>query len=312
MDFKGKKVLVAGYGLIGTPLVKILIEEEGANVRVASLEGAERAHPASEFWNVDLLDFENCMKVCRGVDYVFNLLCIKGSVQAVQKYKYTFFTKNLLLEILLFDAAIKQSVPGFLFASSLAVYPPAEVFIEDDIWKGFPSENDWNAGWAKRMGEIQAQAAMDEFAGKITVSMVIPANTYGLFDDFDSEKAMVVPSLIKRAVYGENPFVVWGDGTQVRDLIFSEDVARGMIHIAKQEEKKPVNLGSGIGYRIRELVNVVVENIEKKPKIVFDASKPTGDKKRVLDISRARSLGWTPKVSLKEGIKRTTEWYKNR
>ena len=270
MNFQGKKVLVAGgAGLIGTPLHKMLVEEEDAEVTVVSLDNRMRVHPKARFLQLDLMSYPNCLIACGGMDFVFNLLCLKGSPRAIREKPATFFDANIYLDLNLLRAAARCGVRGFLLASSLAVYPPAEVFFEDDaVNEKLPSKNDRFAGLAKLAGEIQAQAYMIEHG--LTISIVRPANTYGPYDDFDSEKAMVVPSFIKRAVGGENPFRGRGDGSAVRDVIFSEDVARGMIHVAKCEEVRPVNLGSGIGYTTKELAEAVVDTLENPSEIVWD------------------------------------------
>jgi len=124
----------------------------------------------------------------------------------------------------------------------------------------------------------------------------------------------VIPSLIKRAMDGEDPFIVWGDGSPIRDFINAMDVARGML-IALEKcpgPKKPLNLGSGTGYTIKNLVEIIINNLNKKPEVIYDSSKPSGDKKRILDISRAKELiGWEPKITLEEGVKETMDWYRN-
>lgn len=308
-DFKGKRVLVAGgTGLIGTPLVELLIEG-GARVRVVSLDDPSRSHPKAEFRQLDLSKFENCLEACRGQDYVFNLLCVKGSPAVTKVKPARFFVSHLTFNTNLMEAARQCGAKGFLFTSSLAVYGPAEVFHEDDVWKTFPSENDKFSGWAKRMGELQAEAYQIEY-GWDNVSIVRPANVYGPYDNFELENAMVIPSLIKRAVLGENPLRAWGDGSQVRDFIHTRDVARGILLVARSGEKRPVNLGSGIGVSIKELVNIVVGNLKVKPEVVWDASKPSGDRERVLDVSRAKALGFCASIKLEDGIRSTMDWYR--
>jgi GDP-L-fucose synthase len=121
---------------------------------------------------------------------------------------------------------------------------------------------------------------------------------------------MVIPSLIRRALSGEDPLVVWGDGSPVRDFIHARDVARGMMMIMEKGYTKPVNLGSGVGITIRELVEIVVANLDPKPKVVWDSSKPAGDKRRVMDMSRAKSIGFEPQVSFQEGIRDVMDWYR--
>jgi len=258
------------------------------------------------------MDFENCVACCRGIDYVFNLLCVKGSPAVTMTKPASFFVPHLTFNTNLMEAARQCGVKGFLFTSSLAVYGPADVFYEDDVWRTFPSENDKFAGWAKRMGELQAEAYRIEY-GWGDISIVRPANVYGPYDNFGLENAMVIPSLIKRVVNGENPLRVWGDGSQIRDFIHAKDAAMGMLLIAKSNERRPVNLGSGVGVSIKELVAIIADNLPTKTEVIWDASKASGDMQRVLDISRARNAGFQPSISLEEGIKETMSWFtKNR
>jgi len=307
--FAGKKVLVAGgTGMIGIPLVEMLVEQ-GAFVRVASLDDPSRSHPEAEFMQINLMPFENCLKVCQGMDFVFNLLGVKGSPAVTTTKPASFFVPTVTLDTNLMEAARQAGVEGFLFTSSVAVYSPAEVFYEDDVWKTFPSPNDKFAGWAKRMGELQAEAYKIQY-GWEKIAIVRPANVYGAYDNFDLENAMVVPSLIKRAVDGENPFIVWGDGSAERDFIHARDVARGMIIAAENADCQPINLGSGVGVSIKQLVETILNNLEHQPSIVWDTSKPKGDRKRIMDISRAKDIGFQPIISLEEGVKEVVSWYR--
>jgi len=307
--YKDKKILVTGgTGLIGRPLVEMLIEA-GAKVRIASLDDPSRAHPQAEFKRADLTQFESCMEVCKGMDYVFSLVGIKGSPAMTAKKPASFFVPTILFNTNMMEAARRSGVERYLYTSSVGVYSPAEVFHEDDVWKTFPSENDRFAGWAKRMGELQAQAYAIEY-GWDKISIVRPANVYGPYDNFDPANAMVIPSLIRRALEGENPFVVWGDGSAIRDFIHAKDVARGMMLAVEKGITQPVNLGSGEGVTIKKIVEIVTGNMEKKPEVVWDISKPSGDKKRLLDMSRAKSLlGFEPQISIEEGIKGVMSWY---
>jgi GDP-L-fucose synthase len=203
-------------------------------------------------------------------------------------------------------------VEGFQLASSVAVYSPAEVFYEDNLWLAPPSKNDWFAGWAKRMGELQIDAYQLQYDWD-RISIVRPSNVYGPYDNFDLDNAMVIPSLIRRAVEGENPFVIWGDGSAERDFIHAKDVARGMILVAESGTKEPVNLGAGAGVSIRKLVEIIVGHLDEKPEVRWDTTKPAGDRKRIVDITRARAIGYEPQISLEEGIGEVIEWFrKNR
>lgn len=310
--FKDKKVLVTGgTGLIGIPLVEMLVER-GAKVRIASLDDPSRAHPEAEFYRVNLMEFKNCMKVCSGIDFVFHLAGIKGSPAMTAKKPASFFVPTITFNTNMMEAARQCGVKRYLFTSTIGVYAPSEVFYEDSVWKTFPSENDRFAGWAKRMGELQAEAYKIEY-GWSDIAIVRPANVYGPYDNFDPDNAMVIPSLIRRALDGENPLVVWGDGSGVRDFIHARDVARGMLLAIEKGIGQVINLGSGIGVNIRQIVEIIVDNMEIRPNVVWDTSKPSGDKIRLMDISRAMAIGFQPEISIKDGIKEVMDWYrKNR
>ncbi len=158
------------------------------------------------------------------------------------------------------------------------------------------------------MGELQAEAYKIEY-GWDDIAIVRPANVYGPYDNFDPDNAMVIPSLIKRALDGENPLVVWGDGSPIRDFIHARDVARGMLLALENVTGYPINLGSGTGVTIRKIVEIIVSNMEIKPEVAWDTSKPSGDKKRLMDISRAKAIGFQPMVSIEDGIKEVMDWY---
>ena len=306
--YKDKNVLVTGgTGMIGRPLVEMLVEM-GAKVRIASLDQPSRAHPGADFRQVDLFRFSECLLACERMDYVFHVAGIKGSPAMTSKRPASFFVPLIGMNTNVMEAARRSGVDRYLFTSSVGVYAPAEVFHEEDVWRTFPSENDRFAGWAKRMGELQAEAYRIEF-GWNNIAIVRPANVYGPFDNFDPENAMVIPSLISRALDGEDPFIVWGDGSPVRDFIHARDVARGMLLALDKMPSEPINLGSGEGVSIGRIVQIVVENMERRPEIFWDSSKPSGDAKRVLDMARATALGFRAEVPIEEGIPQVMQWY---
>lgn len=308
--YRKKKILVTGgTGLIGRPLVEMLLNE-GAKVVIVSLDDPRRAPKGIKFIRADLREFSNCMDVCRSIDIVFHLAGIKGSPMLNQKQPASFFVPTISFNTNMMEAARRQGVSRFLYTSTVGVYAPAEVFREDDVWKTFPSENDRFAGWAKRMGELQAESYQIEY-GWDKISIVRPANTYGPFDNFDPKTAMVIPSLINRALSGENPLTVWGDGSPVRDFIYSKDVAEGMMLAVERGINVPVNLGSGRGVTIKQIAETIAKSVPNGPiKIVWDRSKPKGDAKRLMDTKRAKKLlGFKPKYSLEKGIKETIDWY---
>jgi len=311
--YKNKKVLVTGgTGLIGRPLVKMLLEKD-AIVTVVSLDDPSRCPKGASFKKADLREFDQCNEVCSNQEIVFQLAGIKGSPKMSAERPASFFVPTITFSFNMMEAARRAGVKNYLFTSSIGVYQPAAIFSEDDVWKTFPSPNDRFAGWAKRMGELQAEAYKIEY-GWDTISIVRPANVYGPYDNFDPENAMVIPSLIRRAVEGESPLTVWGDGSPVRDFIHSKDVARGMMLAIEKNINVPLNLGSGKGVAIREIVKEIKRNLPDNRKIVWDKNKPSGDTLRLMDIQRAQELiNFESEIDIKEGIKETMDWYlKNR
>ncbi len=306
--FKDQKVLVTGgTGMIGRELVSLLLERE-AIVYVASLdEGVDLPNNVRHV-KVDLTDFGSCMAVCDGMDYVFNLVGVKGSPKMCKEQPADCMVPMLQFNTNMMEAARRCDVKWYLYTSSVGVYYPAPILKEDDVWKTFPSNNDRFAGWAKRIGELQAQAYSIQY-GWDRVSIVRPANVYGPFDNFDPENAMVVPSLIRKA--HENPSLdVWGDGSPVRDFIHSRDVALGMLFVVENGITEPLNLGSGTGVSIKELVEIIADNLEEEKAINWDTTKPTGDKMRILDMTKAKSYGFETSISFEEGVKDTIRWFR--
>ncbi len=315
--FKDKNVLVAGgTGTIGIPLVKKLLELE-ANITVVSMDSPAYARylfaDKVAFQKKDLTDFRNCLKVTHGKDYVFNLVGIKGSTGIGETKVASYLVPMLWFQTNLMEASFRNKVKRYLFVSSICAYPQSAIPKEEDtIWDGMPKQNDRMPGIAKRIGEIQGEAYLLEY-GWDAVRIVRPSNVYGPYDDFNPATAQVIPSLIKRIFDGENPLRVWGDGTAVRDFIYSDDVAYWLLAAIDQSPPCfPINLGSGKGTSIKELVEVISGYAPNPPKIIWDTTKPTGDPARILSIARAeKSLNYKLLTDLREGIKKTIDWYLN-
>jgi len=304
--FDGQRVLVTGGGgMIGRSLVKLLLDR-GAKVTIADLTIPSDLPDGVNFKRADLRYFDQCKKLVLGeADYVFNLVGVKGSPKMCAEQPADFMVPMLQFNTNMMEASRFAKVKWYLYTSSVGVYHPADVFKEDDVWSTFPSPNDRFAGWAKRMGELQAEAYSIQY-GWDQVSIVRPANVYGQYDNFDPANAMVIPSLIRKA--HENDILeVWGDGSPIRDFIHSYDVARGMIFIVENEITKPVNLGSGDGLTIKSIAEMIAAKFGKPIKWLTD--KPSGDLKRIFDMSRAHSYGFYPEVEIEDGLIDTINWF---
>ena len=219
-------------------------------------------------------------------------------------------TPMILFNTNMMEACRINKVKRYLYTSSVGVYNPKSIMSEKDVWSSFPSKNDWYSGWAKRIGELQVEALSIEENNMMKTIIVRPANVYGPHDNFDVKTAMVIPSLINKFVNSKKKVVdVWGNGSPIRDFIYSKDVAVAMIKLMKIAPKHPVNIGSGKGFRIKEVVNIINGYFDNKFEINWDKSKPSGDRMRILDVKFLRSLRIRQKTSLKIGIYETIEWY---
>ena len=303
--FENKKVLVTGgAGMIGRELVTILLDK-GADVYVADLKQPEDLKEKVTFVKVDLREYSSCLKICEGMDYVFNLVGIKCSPRVCIEEPAKIMGPMMQFNTNMLEAAMHHDVKWYLYTSTVGVYQPAEVLKEDDVWQTQPSKNDWFGGWAKRMGELQCQAYQKQY-GEGRCSIVRPANVYGPYDNFDLDSAMVIPSLIRKA-FSNDTLEVWGDGSSIRDFIHARDVARGMIFAVENKITEPLNLGSGDEISIKRIAEAVAS--EANVEIEWDTSKPTGDHRRVFDMERAKSYGFQPQISIEEGVKETIQWY---
>jgi len=181
---------------------------------------------------------------------------------------------------------------------------------ESEGTRGEPELTNAGYGWAKRMQEYAGRAYAQEYGMKIAIAR--PFNAYGPRDDFgNAEGSHVIPGLIQRVFSGENPLVVWGTGKPTRTFLYVTDFARGLMEVAEHYAvADPVNLGTDEEISIGELAKLVIELSGKKLKVAFDASKPDGQPRRNCDTTKAgHVLQWRAQVPLREGLKKTIEWY---
>lgn len=304
-SFTGKSVLVTGgTGLIGRQVVNILCKA-GAFVKVVSLDKINVNEKAVHIYG-DLISFEFCKEVTEDIDFVFHMAGVKGSIEVTKTKPASFFVPILMFNTNVLEASRINRVQKLIYTSSIGAYASAEVFKETENLDGPPM--DMFPGWAKRIAEMQIQAYKIQY-GLNNFSIVRPCNVYGPGDNFDPETAMVIPSLMYRIYHKEDPVLIWGDGAATRDFAYSRDIAEGVVLALYHGTKSSfVNLGSGKGYTIKELVETLNSFIDFNYK--FDTSKPSGFPKRVMDISLAReSIDYNPTTSILEGLKETWNWY---
>jgi GDP-L-fucose synthase len=304
-SFRDKNILVTGgTGLIGRQVVDILMDC-GANVRIVSLDNLTVNNKAEHIYG-DLIEFSLCKEITQNMDYVFHIAGIGAHVDTSKTRIASHFVPMLMMNTNVLEACRINNVHKVVYISSVGAYAPAEVFRESDYKLESPPLD--FAGWAKRMAEAQVYAYKIQYSLE-DFSIVRPSNVYGPGDNFDPVNALVIPSLMYRIYNGENPLIVWGDGSAVRDFVYSRDVAEGTIQALYYGTNSGfVNLGCDTGYTIKELVETMQSFL--KFDYEFDSTKPTGAPKRIMDISLARKLiHYDPTTSLKEGLMKTWEWF---
>ena len=254
----------------------------------------------------DITNFEFCKEITEDMDFVFHLAGIKGSVVVAKNKLASHFVPTLMFNTNVLEACRINKVKKVVYTSSIGAYTNSEIFRESDYRiDSIPMDF---AGWAKRMGELQIHAYKVQY-NLDNFSIVRPCNVYGPGDNFDPKNAMVIPTLMYRIYNKEDPVVIWGDGSAVRDFVFSRDVAEGIILALHHKTKGEfVNLGSGKGVSIKELVELLNSFLDFNYE--FDTTKPSGFPKRVMDISLAKKMiDYNPTTSLLDGLKQTWEWF---
>jgi UDP-glucose 4-epimerase len=316
--WSGRRVLVTGgTSFIGSNLVDQLVNR-GAKVRIVDdltsgrLENVQRhlASGTAQFIEADLREPGVTRMAMHGIQTVFHLAADHGGRGYVDLHQAG-PASNFFLDGLIFAEAVKAGVEKVVFASSGCVYPNflqsdthKEVYLTEDLTKG-PNDADNTYGWAKLMGEFTLQAYARE--GKLKSASCRYFTVYG---PRGVENHAVI-AMIARAFIGQNPFEVWGDGTQIRNWTYIDDIVSGTILAGEKiDDGTPVNLGTMERIRVLDAVNMVLEFTGHKAEIKLLPNMPTGPLNRVADNSRARKLlAWEPQFPFREGLRRTIDWY---
>ena len=293
-SLKNKKILVAGgTGVIGTQIVNQLIKFT-KNIYVVASEKKQliknRLPINVKYTCLDLKRYDHCRTATKNMDIVINAVGIKGSTGIGETKVFDFYNHMLQFQQNLFKSSIDNKVKKYLFISSICGYPFSKNKKKEEFfWEGLPKQNDKIPGLVKRIGEIQIEAALKQLNWKGGY-VVRPSNVFGPYDDFDPATGQVIPSLIKKFLLAskKNKSVkIWGNGNNLRDFIYSEDVANIILKVLSRNNlaNLPLNLGSGRGYSIKYLAETIRNIIDKNVKIVWQKNKPTGDKIRVLNTN---------------------------
>lgn len=303
-SWQGLRVLVTGgHGFVGRQVTKLL----------ESLPLSELRVPRSQ--EADLRDQVVCSEVTKGVDVVIHLAANVGGIGYNLKYPGSLFYDNLLMGVHIMEEARKSGVSKFVGLGTICAYPKHTPvpFKEVDLWNGYPEETNAPYGLAKKMLLVQAQAYRRQYG--FNAIYLLPVNMYGPGDNFDPASSHVIPALIRKFVeakqHQEPEVVVWGTGTPTREFLYVEDAARGILLAAERYNgSEPVNLGSSFEISIKDLAETIRDAVGYTGHIVFDESKPDGQPRRKLDVTRAKQeFDFESRVPFAEGLQRTVDWY---
>jgi GDP-L-fucose synthase len=293
-------VVTGGNGFLGNVLAGML-EELGAQVRV--IRSAEH----------DLRTEAGARSAFEGASVVFHLAAKVGGIGFNLRHPADLAHDNLLMAAHVFEQARDAGVDRLVAVSSVCSYPesPTLPFSEDEVWSGYPEPSNAPYGVAKRMLSTLSESYWAQYGLRSCVPIL--ANLYGPGDHDDLEHSHVIPALIRKFVQARErpgePVVVWGSGRATRDFLFVEDGARALI-VAAENTDKPftVNIGSGAEHAISEVVETITKLVGFDGEIVWDSTRPDGQARRVLDLSRARELlGFEATVALEDGLRRTVD-----
>ena len=301
----GKRVCVTGgAGFLGSHLIEELKSRGASEIFVP------------RYPEYDLVQRESILRLLDDArpDVILHLAAVVGGIGANMVNPGRYFYENAMMGIQLIEESRRAGVGKFVAIGTICAYPKFTPipFQEDELWNGYPEETNAPYGLAKKMMLVQCQAYRQQYG--FDGIFLLPVNLYGPRDNFDLETSHVIPAMIHKMVAGRDhgtPVVLWGDGSPTREFLFVEDAARGIAMAAESYDgSDPVNLGSGMEISIKDLAELIAKHVGYTGEITWDATKPNGQPRRKLDVSRAKErFGFEATVPFDEGIRRTVTWW---
>jgi len=323
MTLKDCRILVTGgAGFIGSSLVKNLLIK-GAVVyvidnlwrgRIENLQFPKLTYDLSKcFIKADLIDYNICLKYIKNVDVVYHLADVVAGVDYVFDNEPYVFRQNILINTNVIWACVVNRIPNYIYVGTACSYPKnlqnlydISALKEEDT---FPAEPESGYGWAKLMGEYEAELIGKN--NKINIGLLRLHNVYGPGVLYDIKTSQVLPSLVRKAIlFPKEDFIIWGSGNQYRDFIYVDDVINALLLLLKKGMNQGlIQIGSEKAVTIHDAAKTILKISNKDINIKYDNTKPEGDRGRIAVCDRAKKiLGWKPEVDFVEGIKKMYEW----
>ena len=309
LDLSSQRIVVTGgAGFLGRAVMRVLRERGVPEDRIVV--------PRRRDCDLTIeADVERLYDTARP-DVVIHLAAEVGGIGANMAHPGRFFYANMAMGLHLVEQARRRSLRKFVHTGTVCAYPKhcPVPFREEDIWNGYPEETNAPYGVAKKAIFVMLDGYRREYG--LASAVVVPVNLYGPGDNFNPASSHVIPALIRKceeARLTSAPEVVcWGTGAATREFLYVDDAAEGIVRAAEvMDEPVPINLGGGIEIAIRDLVEMIAVACDYSGRIAWDTSKPDGQPRRGLDISRAKSLlGWSPTQEFETGLKTTVEWWR--
>ena len=301
-------IVTGGAGFLGRHVVEVLRAQAARCVIV----------PRSAQYDLrEAADVERLFADHPDATMLIHLAATAGGIGINREHPGLFFYDNIMMGALLLERARRAGIKKFVGIGTVCSYPKyAPIpFKEDDLWSGYPEETNAPYGLAKKMLLVGSQAYRQEYG--FNAIHLLPVNLYGPHDKFDLKSSHVIPAVIRKMVdaqrEGAASITLFGDGSPTREFLFVRDAARGIVLAAQHyDSPEPVNLGSAFEISIRDLVTIIAEEVGYQGELRWDTSKPNGQPRRKLDVTRAqREFGFVAQTDFRDGLRETINWYKS-
>jgi GDP-L-fucose synthase len=313
---KNSKILITGgSGLVGQNLTERLINQGYTNLRVNLHRRIVRHHYDNvEYTYHDLQTYDGCMDATKNVDVVFHAAASTSNAVDTVVDPLAHVTPNVAMNNFLIDTAWRNEVSHYIFISSNTVYPPKgdEPVVETDFLFDEPYPVYFPVGWMKRYAEVQCELYGKYLPRKMKSTVIRPANLYGPHDKYDFNKCHVTPATIRKVADRMNPIPVWGDGSELRDLLYVGDFVEALQVVMENETEmfEVYNVGSNEVHSVNEVVELMKHVVDYSAPIEYIQGKPSMIPTRKIDSNKIKEkLGWSAKTPLDKGLLKAYTWY---